>query len=559
MSHQEDENGGKNMGKASLRVANYCNKNSPVGDESNPHKMKVLLHRLGKKRRMPGFSGLDGDGDDDEGTTDAEVIASKKTRIIADASSIESPPKSSSEPKSPVPANKPKDSVSLAPASSNNEDKADPSTSVSLRSASPPQQRGDDHETTITRVYIDCATLPDPPRLELTESFVEKVYNMLEQIEFNAQSHVVSFLHHGRAFAIHHDKMFVENLPKFGLPQTSVEDFELALMDHGFRQIESECDKGAFYHELFLRSRPGLCVNLRSNATSAQNAKRQHPPEPNFAEYPPVPPMPFRGTEIHVMPRGRNPMAHVMTPHLPMPTVFPVRHAATLYCDWAAWPDPPLPMNPRGLEGHLSLQLHGVLQQMHLEGNSHIASFLHHGRAFAIYDQVGFQQAVMPRFFPSLTFQEFLRNVVDFGFAQLRDGPDAGAFYHELFLRGRPGLCVNMQRRAFPQPFDKQHQLNFQDYPPMPVYGGYPPFPNMQPPNDLVVAPSVSTPKNTTAAQPIADPKQTAPHSEMTTAGKNAKRKDTPTMSQEEIGSPQGKVTEKSHAMEKEASLVLSA
>lgn len=32
------------------------------------------------------------------------------------------------------------------------------------------------------------------------------------------------------------------------------------------------------------------------------------------------------------------------------------------------------------------------------------------------------------------------------GFRRISQGPDNGGYYHELFLKGRPGLVVNMKR-----------------------------------------------------------------------------------------------------------------
>jgi len=36
------------------------------------------------------------------------------------------------------------------------------------------------------------------------------------------------------------------------------------------------------------------------------------------------------------------------------------------------------------------------------------------------------------------------------GFVRITSGPDEGGYYHELFLRGRPALCVHMRRVGVP-------------------------------------------------------------------------------------------------------------
>jgi hypothetical protein len=37
-----------------------------------------------------------------------------------------------------------------------------------------------------------------------------------------------------------------------------------------------------------------------------------------------------------------------------------------------------------------------------------------------------------------------------YGFVRITSGPDAGGYYHELFLRGRPDLCLHMRRVGVP-------------------------------------------------------------------------------------------------------------
>lgn len=56
-------------------------------------------------------------------------------------------------------------------------------------------------------------------------------------------------------------------------------------------------------------------------------------------------------------------------------------------------------------------------------------------------------------------------NTID-GFRRLTQGPDAGAYYHELFLKGRPQLCMRMQRQkvkgtGHKLPADAETEPNF--------------------------------------------------------------------------------------------------
>ena len=52
-------------------------------------------------------------------------------------------------------------------------------------------------------------------------------------------------------------------------------------------------DNGGYYHELFLKGRPGLCVNMKRTRVKG-NGKREIGPEkePNFYSFPPIKPQP---------------------------------------------------------------------------------------------------------------------------------------------------------------------------------------------------------------------------------------------------------------------------
>ncbi|KAI2509439.1 hypothetical protein MHU86_4940 [Fragilaria crotonensis] len=52
----------------------------------------------------------------------------------------------------------------------------------------------------------------------------------------------------------------------------------------------------------------------------------------------------------------------------------------------------------------------------------------------------------MPRFFRQSRLTSFQRQLNLYGFRRISQGPDNGGYYHELFLKGRMGLCVNMKR-----------------------------------------------------------------------------------------------------------------
>jgi hypothetical protein len=82
-----------------------------------------------------------------------------------------------------------------------------------------------------------------------------------------------------------------------------------------------------------------------------------------------------------------------------------------------------------------------------------IVSFAPHGRAFIVHDTKRFCEQVLPKHFNKLgQWKSFTRQLNLYGFSRMATGPDAGGYYHELFLRGRPYLCPYLKRVGVTQP-----------------------------------------------------------------------------------------------------------
>ena len=95
------------------------------------------------------------------------------------------------------------------------------------------------------------------------------------------------------------------------------------------------------------------------------------------------------------------------------------------------------------------LKLHCILEESEAAGLGHIISWQPHGRAFKIHNPKLFAEQIMRKYFPKTTkVASFQRQFNLYGFERItRDGPDAGAYYHEAFLRHFPGLSLQRMSR----------------------------------------------------------------------------------------------------------------
>ena len=95
------------------------------------------------------------------------------------------------------------------------------------------------------------------------------------------------------------------------------------------------------------------------------------------------------------------------------------------------------------------LKLHSILEESEAAGLEHIISWQPHGRAFKIHNPKLFAEKIMRKYFPKTTkVASFQRQFNLYGFERItRDGPDAGAYYHEAFLRHFPGLSLQRMSR----------------------------------------------------------------------------------------------------------------
>jgi len=116
-------------------------------------------------------------------------------------------------------------------------------------------------------------------------------------------------------------------------------------------------------------------------------------------------------------------------------------------------------------------RLHRLLKEVEEKGQNDIISFFGHGRAFAIHDREKFVSDVMPKYFNQSRLSSFQRQLNLYGFTRITNGPDAGGYYHELFLQGRPALSIHMRRVGAPSTSNKQIEKTPNFYGMKPVKG----------------------------------------------------------------------------------------
>jgi HSF-type DNA-binding len=93
-------------------------------------------------------------------------------------------------------------------------------------------------------------------------------------------------------------------------------------------------------------------------------------------------------------------------------------------------------------------KLYRMLEETSEAGSEDIVSFTSSGKAFEIYRIDAFLEEIIPKFFRHKSISSFRRQLSMYGFRRVKDGPDHGAYFHELFVRGQPDLCRQMKRVA---------------------------------------------------------------------------------------------------------------
>ena len=151
-------------------------------------------------------------------------------------------------------------------------------------------------------------------------------------------------------------------------------------------------------------------------------------------------------------PLGANPLVHPspvnnIVASQTTPQVITAETSAKIgYSDASLIPDPTDSGSTSRAEP-FPAKVHRMLSELEQqEGGTDIASFLPHGRAFIIHKPKKFTEEIMPKYFRMSRFSSFQRQLNLYDFQRITEGKDKGAYYHELFLYGRPALTMKMKR-----------------------------------------------------------------------------------------------------------------
>ncbi|GKY93709.1 hypothetical protein MPSEU_000338100 [Mayamaea pseudoterrestris] len=138
-------------------------------------------------------------------------------------------------------------------------------------------------------------------------AFPLRLQRILDKLEADGETDVMSWLPHGRAFIVRDVNRFVNELSPVHFNQSRYASFQRQLHMYGFSRITKNlADKGAYHNPNFLRGRPELAFTMRRTRVNGKGTRQPGDPQsdPDFYKCSPIPPIP-RGTSIPV-PLERN-------------------------------------------------------------------------------------------------------------------------------------------------------------------------------------------------------------------------------------------------------------
>lgn len=105
--------------------------------------------------------------------------------------------------------------------------------------------------------------------------FPYRLHEMLSNVDTKFDSSIVSWLPSGKLFKVHDPSRFVESVIPSAFKQKSLKSFQRQLHLYGFQRVHEGVDKGAYFHEKFLRDDRDLCLSI--TRTKAPKRSRATP------------------------------------------------------------------------------------------------------------------------------------------------------------------------------------------------------------------------------------------------------------------------------------------
>lgn len=114
--------------------------------------------------------------------------------------------------------------------------------------------------------------------------FPLRVHIMLQQTESFDQTHIVSWMPSGRAFRVHDKDAFSKEVLPDYFRSSNFRSFQRNLSVYQFSRMWTGPEKGAYFHEKFVRHDRKLCTQMRRNLSSAPTSPNEPPRIPQDSD-----------------------------------------------------------------------------------------------------------------------------------------------------------------------------------------------------------------------------------------------------------------------------------
>mmetsp|Transcript_29878 Transcript_29878/g.43497 ORF Transcript_29878/g.43497 Transcript_29878/m.43497 type:complete len:363 (+) Transcript_29878:63-1151(+) len=100
---------------------------------------------------------------------------------------------------------------------------------------------------------------------------------LMQVLSMKEHSNIITWLHHGRSFAIVNPKEFVSVILHFHFRKVKYSSFTRKLHRWGFQRVSRGEEAGSYYHKLFQRDNKELCQKMSTNqGQTASKASRNY-------------------------------------------------------------------------------------------------------------------------------------------------------------------------------------------------------------------------------------------------------------------------------------------